>query len=88
MVGPVQLDRRRIGGRRAARGGDRRAARICAQDPQEVGHEVSDRAAALAARPFGFEDLDAGLGEAAEVRECELGLGARGVHRAQLVERA
>jgi hypothetical protein len=84
----VQLDRRGIGRRCSPRVRDRGPARFGAQYPREVGNEVFDRAAAFASSAFRFEDLDPGLRQAPEVGKCELGLGALGVHRPQLVERA
>ena len=79
-----------VGGSAAGepRRSDGGATRLRAEDPGQVGDEISDRAAALAPGTLGLEDLHARLGETAEVGERELGLRALGVHRAQLVERA
>jgi len=88
MVGPVQLDRRRIGSGGASRVRNRRPARVRAQDPREVGNELFDGAPTLAAGPFCFDNFDPSLCQATVVRQRELGLRARGMHRAQLVEGA
>ena len=68
-VGPVELERRRVG-RRDAGVGDRRPSGLRAQDARQVLDQILDRAAARAALVLGFEDLDAGLREPPPVRRA------------------